>query len=37
MSLTSHAAVAAVVVVLALANVLNNRLMPSAYVLTSLD
>jgi membrane protease YdiL (CAAX protease family) len=36
MSLTSHAAVVAVVVVLALANVLNNRLMPAAYVVTSL-
>jgi membrane protease YdiL (CAAX protease family) len=36
MSVTSHAAVVAAVVVLALANVLNNRLMPAAYVLTSL-
>jgi uncharacterized protein len=36
MPVASHVAVVAVVVVLALANVLNNRLMPSAYVLTSI-
>ncbi|SEF87290.1 CAAX protease self-immunity [Thermomonospora echinospora] len=36
MPVASHVALAAVVVVLTLANVLNNRLMPSAYVLTSI-
>ncbi|RAY10812.1 CPBP family intramembrane metalloprotease [Actinomadura craniellae] len=36
MPVASHAAVVATVAVLALANVLNNHLLPAAYVLTSL-
>ncbi|MBA9005823.1 CPBP family intramembrane glutamic endopeptidase [Thermomonospora cellulosilytica] len=36
MPVASHVAVAAVVIVLTLVNVLNNRLLPAAYVLTSI-